>query len=155
MKPLTIGDKAPNFTGTLQTGDTVSLQSYSGKKIILYFYPKDNTPGCTAEAKNLNENLELLEKQGFVVIGVSPDSEKSHCNFIEKLQLKFNLIADTDKTILNLYEAWGEKQKFGRTYEGVLRKTYIISEAGIIEAIITNVDTKNHAEQILKELAEK
>ena len=152
MAKLKEGDKAPGFTGVMQNGDTVSLSDFKGKKVILYFYPKDNTPGCTAEAKNLNENLEDLASKGFVVIGVSPDSEASHQRFIAKHGLKFNLISDPDKKILEMYDAWGLKKLYGREYMGVLRKTFIIDEDGNIEKIIEKVKTKDHTNQIYKEL---
>jgi thioredoxin-dependent peroxiredoxin len=146
---LKVGDKAPEFLHKLAGTDTKELK---GKKTILYFYPKDNTPGCTAEACSLRDNYELLKSKGFEVFGVSPDSEKSHQNFKEKHTLPFKLIADTEKEILEAYEAWGEKKMYGKSYMGVLRKTFIISEKGIIEKIIEKVDTKEHAEQILKEM---
>ena len=143
---------APDFSGVIQNGDTINLSDFRGKKVILYFYPKDNTPGCTAEAKNLNENLDDLVAKGFVVIGVSPDSEASHQRFIEKHGLKFNLISDPDKKILEMYDAWGLKKLYGREYMGVLRKTFIIDEEGKIEKIIEKVKTKDHTNQIFKEL---
>lgn len=152
MKKLELGQKAPEFSGLSQEGKTISLSDFIGQKIILYFYPKDNTPGCTTEAVNLNANIELLSKKGFVVIGVSPDSVQSHCNFIKKHNLSFNLIADTEKTILKQYGAWGEKKMYGRSYEGVLRTTFVINEQGSIAAIIEKVDTKNHTQQILDAL---
>ncbi|NPA37447.1 MAG: thioredoxin-dependent thiol peroxidase [Chlorobi bacterium] len=152
MGKLKEGDIAPDFTAKIQTGDTVRLSDFKGKKVVLYFYPKDNTPGCTAEAKNLNENLEDLQNKGFVVLGVSPDSEASHQRFIDKHGLKFDLISDPDKKILEMYDAWGEKKNYGRTYMGVLRKTYIIDENGKIEKIIEKVKTKDHTSQIYKEL---
>ncbi|HPM12331.1 MAG TPA: thioredoxin-dependent thiol peroxidase [Bacteroidales bacterium] len=152
MSTLTVGQQAPDFTGINQHNETIRLQDFAGKKVILYFYPKDNTPGCTVEANNLNANFEILTQKGFAIVGVSPDSVQSHCSFIAKYNLQFNLIADTDKTILKTYNAWGEKKMYGKSYEGVLRTTYVINEQGIISAIITKVDTKNHTEQILKEL---
>jgi peroxiredoxin Q/BCP len=152
MGNLKEGSKAPDFAGTIQNGDTIKLSDFKGGKVILYFYPKDNTPGCTAEAKNLNENLEDLVAKGFVVIGVSPDSEASHQRFIEKHGLKFNLISDPDKKILEMYDAWGLKKLYGREYMGVLRKTFIIDEDGNIEKIIEKVKTKDHTNQIYKEL---
>ena len=152
MGNLKEGNKAPDFAGTIQNGDTIKLSDFKGGKVILYFYPKDNTPGCTAEAKNLNENLEDLVAKGFVVIGVSPDSEASHQRFIEKHGLKFNLISDPDKKILEMYDAWGMKKLYGREYMGVLRKTFIIDEDGNIEKIIEKVKTKDHTNQIYKEL---
>ncbi|MBP7464025.1 MAG: thioredoxin-dependent thiol peroxidase [Bacteroidales bacterium] len=147
---LKTGDKAPYFEGLLQNGKNVNLSHYSGKKLILYFYPKDSTPGCTAEACDLRDNYNMWLGKGYQVLGVSPDSTKSHLAFIEKYSLPFDLIADTGKSILKAYEAWGEKKMYGKAYEGVLRKTFVISEEGIIEAIFEKVDTKNHSDQILK-----
>ena len=152
MAKLKEGEKAPDFTAVIQNGETIKLSDFVGKRVILYFYPKDNTSGCTAEAKNLNENLEELTDKGFVVIGVSPDSEASHQRFIEKHGLKFNLVSDPEKKILEQYGAWGEKKLYGRTYMGVLRKTFIIDPEGKIEKIIEKVKTKDHTNQIYKEL---
>ncbi|MBN2521718.1 MAG: thioredoxin-dependent thiol peroxidase [Bacteroidales bacterium] len=152
MNYLKKGVEAPDFSGKNQNGNTISLSDFKGKKIILYFYPKDNTPGCTAEACNLNENYDEFIKKGFEIIGVSPDNEQSHAKFISINGLKFNLIADTDKTILKAYGAWGMKKMYGKEYEGVLRTTYIIDENGRIEHVFTRVDTKNHTQQILSEL---
>ncbi len=143
------GDKAPDFLYKLADIDPKNIK---GKKTILYFYPKDNTPGCTSEACDLRDNYEVLKSKGFEVIGVSPDSDKSHKNFTEKHNLPFNLIADTEKEILQAFGAWGEKKMYGKTYMGVIRKTFIISENGIIEKIIEKVDAKKHASQILKEM---
>ncbi len=150
MISLTEGQPAPVFSGMNQNGKTIALNDFKGKRVILYFYPKDNTPGCTAEACNLNDNLSSLVEKGFVVIGVSPDGEKSHQNFIAKFNLGFDLIADTEKEILKKYDAWGEKNMYGKITQGVLRKTYIIDGEGKIEKIIKKVDTKNHTEQIKK-----
>ena len=147
---LKIGDKAPEFTAKNQEGNDINLADYKGKKVILYFYPKDNTPGCTAEACNLRDNYANLNTKGFEVIGVSPDSEKSHQNFIGKYDLPFNLIADTDKEILKAYGAWGLKKNYGKEYEGVLRTTYVIDEEGKIEKVFNKVNTKDHTEQILQ-----
>ena len=144
------GDIAPAFTAKNQNGDDVSLADFKGKKVILYFYPKDNTPGCTAEACNLRDNYTDLNTKGYEVIGVSPDSEKSHQNFIGKHELPFTLIADTEKEILKAYEAWGLKKNYGREYEGVIRTTYVISEEGKIEKVFAKVKTKEHTEQILQ-----
>jgi peroxiredoxin Q/BCP len=152
MATLEEGALAPNFTGLDQNGETVSLESLRGKKVVLYFYPKDNTPGCTAEACNLNDNLDLLTQHGFTVVGVSPDSASSHQKFIAKFNLGFKLIADTERNILSLYDAYGEKNMYGKMVMGVLRKTYIIDENGVILKIIKKVDTKDHANQILKYL---
>jgi peroxiredoxin Q/BCP len=152
MAHLKEGDPAPQFTGKDQNGSSISLDKLKGKKVILYFYPKDNTPGCTAEACNLKEHYTGFRSKGFEVIGVSADNEKSHQNFIKKYDLPFNLIADTDKTILKAYGAWGKKSMYGKEYEGILRKTFVIDEKGIIIKIFEKVDTKNHTQQILKEI---
>jgi thioredoxin-dependent peroxiredoxin len=150
MLHLHEGMKAPLFEGIDQNGKLIKLADYSGKKIILYFYPKDNTPGCTAEACNLRDNYDLLLKKGYSVIGVSADSEKSHKGFAEKYSLPFPLIADTSKKILTDYGTWGEKKLYGKTYMGVLRTTFVIDEKGIIEKIIEKVNTADHTEQIFK-----
>jgi peroxiredoxin Q/BCP len=150
MIQLSEGSKAPIFKGIDQNGSEISLKDFTGKKLILYFYPKDNTPGCTAEACNLRDNYDELLKQGFAVVGVSPDSEKSHKGFSGKFSLPFPLIADTDKKILNDYGVWGEKKMYGKSYFGVIRTTFIIDEKGIIEKIISKVETAGHAEQIVK-----
>jgi thioredoxin-dependent peroxiredoxin len=146
---LKVGDKAPDFIYKLADIDSKELK---GKRTILYFYPKDNTPGCTAKACDLRDNYELLKSKGFEVIGVSPDSDKSHKNFTEKFNLPFKLIADTEKEILQGFGVWGEKKMYGKSYMGVNRMTFIISENGIIEKIIEKVNTKEHANQILKEM---
>jgi len=150
MTELKEGMKAPLFEGIDQNGNEVKLSDFTGKKIIIYFYPKDNTPGCTAEACSLRDNYDLLLKKGFAIVGVSPDSEKSHKSFAGKYSLPFHLIADTSKKIMSDYGVWGEKKMYGKSYEGVLRTTFIIKD-GFIEKIISKVDTKEHAEQILKE----
>jgi peroxiredoxin Q/BCP len=152
MSKFTAGDKAPMFEGVNQNGQKISLNDFKGKKLILYFYPKDNTPGCTAESCNLNDNYEMWIKKGYEVVGVSPDNEKSHLKFIDKFGLKFNLIADTENKILEAYGAWGEKSMYGKKYMGVLRTTYIIDGNGIIEAVFDKVDTKNHTKQIIEAL---
>lgn len=149
MIKLKPGDKAPAFTGRDQSGNEVSLGAFRGSKVVLYFYPKDNTPGCTAQACNLRDNYEALLAKGYKVIGVSPDSEKSHQKFIEKYSLPFPLIADTEKKILQDYGVWGRKKFMGREYDGVHRTTFIIDENGIIEEVISKVDTKNHASQFI------
>jgi thioredoxin-dependent peroxiredoxin len=150
MMQLKEGSKAPAFEGTDQNGKVIKLHDFTGKKVILYFYPKDNTPGCTAEACNLRDNNDLLLKQGFIVIGVSPDTEKSHKGFAGKYSLPFSLIADTSKKILNDYGVWGEKKMYGKSFFGVIRTTFVIDEKGIIEKIINKVDTAGHTEQIIK-----
>ena len=148
------GDKAPDFQGVDQNEKTISLSDYKGKKLILYFYPKDDTPGCTAEACNLRDNFSVLKKEGFELLGVSPDDPKKHKKFIDKYSLPFPLIADTEKEILNAYGVWGPKKFMGREYDGVHRTTFVIDEAGKIEKIIAKVNTKAHAEQILDGMAE-
>ncbi len=147
------GSKAPAFKGIDQHGNTVELKQFKGKKLILYFYPKDSTPGCTAEACSLRDASDELDENGYAVVGVSADSQKSHLNFATKQQLNFPLIADTDHKILEAYEAWGEKSLYGRKYMGILRKTFVINEKGNIERIIEKVNTKSHAQQILEEEA--
>ena len=146
---LKAGDKAPDFTARDQNGKNVRLSDLKGKKVVLYFYPKDMTPGCTAEACNLRDNYKLLQKQGYEVFGVSTDSEKSHQKFIAKEKLPFSLLADTDKTIHTKYDTWVEKSMYGRKYMGTARVTFVIDEKGVISEIIEKVDTKNHTDQIL------
>lgn len=148
-KILSIGDKAPEFTGVDQDNNPISLNQYKGKKVVLYFYPKDNTPGCTAEACDLRDNYERFIAEGYAVIGVSADSVASHKKFAEKQNLPFPLIADTDRNILLAYNAYGEKKLYGKVSMGILRKTYIINEDGIITDIIEKVKTKEHTKQIL------
>jgi len=150
MANLKAGDKAPDFKGNDQNGKIISLANFKGKKIVLYFYPKDNTPGCTAEACNLRDNYGAFRKQGYEIIGVSADPEISHQKFIEKFQLPFSLIADTNKTIIKAYGVWGRKKFMGREFDGILRTTFIIDEKGDIERIISKVDTKTHSSQILE-----
>ena len=150
MTKLKAGDKAPYFEGLNQSGDTITLNDYAGKKLILFFYPKDNTPGCTAEACNLNDNYSEWLNKGYEVVGVSPDSVKSHKKFSDKFNLKYNIIADTEKKILQDYDVWGEKSMYGKKYMGVLRTTFVINNEGIIEEIFDNVNTKEHSDQIFK-----
>ena len=150
MTHLKEGQKAPLFEGTDQDGRKIKLSDFRGKKVILYFYPKDNTPGCTKEACNLRDNYSELLKKGFIVLGVSPDSEKSHKGFIKKYSLPFPLISDPEKKILNLFGAYGEKKMYGIPVTGVLRSTFIIDENGNIEKIISKVNTAEHTDQILK-----
>ena len=149
LKP---GDKAPDFSVNDENGNPVKLKDFKGKKLVLYFYPKDMTPGCTAESCNLRDNYKVLQKQGYEVLGVSTDSEKSHQKFIAKEKLPFHLLADADKVMHEAYGTWGEKSMYGRKYMGTLRTTFIINEKGIIEEIIGKVDTKNHTAQILKDV---
>ncbi len=146
---LEIGQKAPDFTTQDHLGNEITLSNLKGKKIILYFYPKDDTPGCTKEACNLRDNLNLLKDKGFVVLGVSADSLDSHKKFANKHQLNFSLLLDEDKKIINAYGAWGEKNMYGKITQGIMRYTYIINEEGIIENIIKKVKTDAHTEQIL------
>lgn len=150
MVILKAGDKAPDFSGINQEGKKIGLGDFSGKKLILYFYPKDNTPGCTAQSCNLNENYSDWLSRGYEVVGVSPDSVESHLKFRDKYELKFNLIADTEKEILKAYGVWGEKRMYGKKYMGVLRTTFVIDENGIIREVIEKVKTKDHTNQILK-----
>ena len=152
MEILKKGDIAPAFSGLNQKNETISLNDFKGRKLILYFYPKDNTPGCTAESCNMNDNYEMWQKKGYQVVGVSPDSVASHNKFIDKYGFQFDLISDTEKKILQAYGAWGEKKMYGKTYMGVLRKTFVISEDGIIEEIFQKVKTKDHTNQILEAL---
>lgn len=152
MKQLVEGIAAPDFSGKNQNGETISLAGFKGKKLILYFYPKDDTPGCTAEACNLNDNYDYWISKGYEVVGISPDSEASHNKFVKKYGLKFNLVADTSKEILEAYGVWGEKVNYGKSYMGVMRTTFVINEEGIIEKIFKKVDTKEHTSQIAKEL---
>ncbi len=152
MTQLKVGDMAPPFTGKDQEGKTVSLKDLRGKKVILYFYPKDDTPGCTAEACNLRDNYDGLIKRGFAILGVSPDDEKSHVKFRTKYSLPFSLIADPGTSIIKAYGAWGEKNMYGKKYDGVLRTTFVIDESGHILRIISKVNTADHTQQILEEL---
>lgn len=152
MSVLNKGEKAPEFEGLNQFGKKISLDSFKGKKLILYFYPKDNTPGCTAESCNLNDNYEYWLSKGYEVVGVSPDSVASHKKFADKFQFRFNLISDPEAKILKSYGVWGEKSMYGRTYMGVLRTTFVINEQGIIEQVFEKVDTKNHSDQIINAL---
>jgi thioredoxin-dependent peroxiredoxin len=147
---LKAGDKAPDFSGKDQDGKLVSLKDYKGKKVILYFYPKDNTPGCTAEACNLRDNKDMLAKEGYEILGVSTDDEASHKDFRNKYSLTFPLIADTDKSINQKYGVWVEKERDGKKFFGTARTTFIIDEKGMITQVIDKVETKDHASQILK-----
>lgn len=149
---LNEGTSAPAFSGQDQHGKTISLSDFAGKTLVLYFYPKDDTPGCTAEACSLRDHYQTLLDKGLAVVGVSPDSSGSHQKFAEKYQLPFSLLADPDKTILKAYEAWGLKKNYGKEYEGVIRCTYLINPQGQIQKVFKKVDTKAHAEQILKAL---
>ena len=146
---LNIGDKSPEFEGKDQHGNTVRLSDYRGKKVILYFYPKDDTSGCTAQACNLRDNYSDLQQEGYEVIGVSTDSEQSHQKFIGKYDLPFTLIADTDKKIVEQYGVWQEKSMYGRKYMGTMRYTFVLDEDGMIRDIIKKVKTADHTAQIM------
>lgn len=146
---LTKGTKAPHFEAKDQHGNRVSLNDFHGKQLILYFYPKDNTPACTATACSLRDNYKTLIAQGYAVVGISADSEKSHGKFAQKYALPFSILADTDMKIIKDYYVWGTKMLFGRIYDGIVRTTFIVDGDGVIEQVINEVDTKNHAQQIL------
>jgi peroxiredoxin Q/BCP len=148
---LRVGDPAPELGGTDQNGRPVSLKDYAGRKLVLYFYPKDDTPGCTAEACSLRDEHEVLRNTGYEVLGVSPDNAAKHRRFIDKYALPFRLLADTDTTVAKAYGVWGRKKFMGREYDGILRTTFLIDERGVIERIITDVRTKDHARQVLEE----
>jgi len=150
VNKLSVGDKAPQFVGRIENGESISLKDYQGSKLILYFYPKDMTPGCTAQACNLSDNYDYLLKNNYKVLGVSADSKERHVKFIEKYSLPFSLISDEDHTILNMYGVWGPKKFMGKEYDGIHRTTFIIDENGIIEDIIEKVKTKDHTNQIIK-----
>lgn len=149
MTPLTVGDSAPDFDSRDQAGHPIRLSDFRGRKVVLYFYPKDDTSGCTTQACNLRDNYADLQAAGYTVLGVSVDPEKSHQKFIAKHDLPFTLVADTDKTVVQAYGVWVEKSMYGRNYMGAARTTFLIDEAGIITNIIEKVDTKNHTKQIL------
>lgn len=150
MAEIKEGSKAPAFKGIDQNGNPISLADYKGKKLILFFYPKDNTPTCTNEVCNLRDNYKLLQKNGFELLGVSIDEAKSHQKFIAKYDLPFPLLADADQKIVNAYQVWVEKSMYGRTFMGTARRTFIIDEKGKIAHIVEKVDSKNHTEQILE-----
>lgn len=150
MKTLSEGDKAPGFGVVNQNNEVMSLQSYRGKKVILYFYPKDSTPGCTAESCNLRDSYSELTTLGFEVIGVSADSVASHQKFISKHDLPFDLLSDTDRKVIEAYGVWGPKKFMGKEYEGIHRTTFVIDEKGVIERVFNKVKTKEHTQQILE-----
>ena len=150
MTRLKEGDKAPEFNVTNELGEQMTLADFSGKKLVLYFYPKESTPVCTAESCNLRDHYTDLKTKGFEVLGVSADNEASHQKFIKKHELPFHLLADTEKQVLNAYGVWGPKNFMGRTFDGIHRTTFVIDENGIIERIFTKVKTKEHTEQILE-----
>lgn len=151
---LNVGDKAPNFTGAIDENKNISLKDLKGKWFVLYFYPKDNTSGCTKEACSFRDNMEEITKSGVEVIGVSPDSVKSHNNFKTKFNLNFHLIADPDKTICNAYNIMGEKSMYGKKYLGVIRTTYIIDDKGIIRKVFSNVKVDGHIDEVINAIRE-
>ena len=155
MKTNTLkeGDNVPYFEGFNQNNEKISLENFKGKKLIIYFYPKDFTPGCTDEACNLRDNFNYWKSKGYEIIGISPDSVESHLKFKEKYNLPFDLIADENKEIINKFGVWGTKNLYGKVVEGVLRTTFVVNENGIIEKIYTKVNTKNHSEQLAKDLS--
>jgi peroxiredoxin Q/BCP len=146
---MKIGDKAPDFNTINQDGNSVKLDHFKGQKVVLYFYPKDNTPTCTTEACNLRDNYQRFQQAGYAVLGVSPDTQKSHQKFKAKQELPFDLLVDTDLSIAQAYGVWGEKFTFGKKYMGIKRTTFIIDEKGKIMDIITEVKSKEHSDQIL------
>lgn len=150
MTGLKEGDKAPDFKGVIENGSKVKLSDYKGKKLILYFYPKDNTPGCTAQACNLTDNQDALKNAGFQILGVSADNEKKHQNFITKYEIGFSLIADTEMEVIKSFQVWGPKKFMGKEYDGIHRTTFVIDESGTIERVFQKVKTKEHANQILE-----
>ncbi|MEW7280250.1 thioredoxin-dependent thiol peroxidase [Aquimarina sp. 2201CG1-2-11] len=149
MTTLKAGDKAPSFSGLDQDGNTVTLDTFKGKKLVVFFYPKASTPGCTAEACNLRDNYQTFQNQGYDIIGVSADSAKRQQNFKNKYELPYPLIADEDKSVIEAFGVWGPKKFMGREYDGIHRTTFVIDESGIITEVITKVKTKDHTAQIL------
>ncbi len=150
MITLKEGDKALSFKGKDQNGNTIQLKDFKGKKVVLYFYPEDNTPTCTVQACNLRDNYALLQKNGFTIIGISPDAAAKHKKFEAKFELPFTLIADTEHAIIDAYGVWGEKQLYGRKYMGLHRTTFVINEKGIITKIFLKPKSKQHAEEIIE-----
>ncbi len=149
MTQLKVGDKAPNFSALDEQGNTISLGDYKGKKLVIFFYPKASTPGCTVEACNLNDNFERFQSQGYEILGVSADSAKRQSNFKNKYGFQYPLLADEDKSVIDAFGVWGPKKFMGREYDGIHRITFVIDENGIIENVITKVKTKDHTNQIL------
>ncbi len=152
MKTLKQGDAVPNFTAKDEQGNTISLSDYKGKKLVVFFYPKASTPGCTVEACNLRDNYKELQAQGYELLGVSADSAKRQSNFKNKYEFPFPLLADEDKTVINAFGVWGPKKFMGREYDGIHRMTFLINENGVVEHVIDKVKTKYHAAQILEEI---
>ncbi|SDH50288.1 thioredoxin-dependent thiol peroxidase [Winogradskyella thalassocola] len=151
MTHLKVGDKAPDFSATDEQGNTISLSDYNGKKLVVFFYPKASTPGCTAEACNLNDNYDRFKAQGYEILGVSADSAKRQSNFKNKYEFQYPLLADEDKAVIEAFGVWGPKKFMGKEYDGIHRTTFVIDENGIIKDVISKVKTKAHAEQILGE----
>ena len=149
MNTLKVGDTVPNFEGKDQDGNSISLSDYKGKRLIVFFYPKASTPGCIMEACNLRDNYKLLQEEGYELLGISADSQKRQTNFRNKYQFPFPLLADEDKVVINSFGVWGPKKFMGREYDGIHRKTFIISEKGLVEKVIDKVKTKQHSDQIL------
>ena len=149
MKTLKVGDKVPSFSSKDQDGNVINLSDYLGKKLIVFFYPKASTPGCTAEACNLRDNYKELQKQGYELLGVSADSEKRQANFRDKYKFQFPLLADEDHTVINAFGVWGPKKFMGRSYDGIHRITFVIDENGVVSKVIDKVKTKDHAAQIV------
>lgn len=147
---LKVGDKAPELLGTDEAGNEVRVSDYKGRKLVVYFYPKDSTPGCTAEACSLRDGMDALVEAGYSVVGISGDSAASHLRFKEKQQLNFPLVADVDKSTIQAFGVWGEKKMAGRVYMGIIRSTFVLDGDGVVERVITKVDTKNAARQILE-----
>ncbi len=148
---LQVGDKAPDFNSINENGEAVSLSQFKGKKLVLYFYPKDDTPGCTAEACSLRDSYHRFQSEGYEILGVSPDSPKKHLAFIKKYELPFSLLSDENKEVLQSFGAWGRKKFMGKEYDGVLRSTFVIDAEGMIQEVIAKVDTAKHAQQLLKD----
>lgn len=153
MTHLKEGDAAPDFNSINELGEAVQLADFKGRKLVLFFYPKDNTPGCTMEACSLRDNYDVLREKGFDLLGVSADTEKKHQNFIKKFDFQFHLLADTEKEVMKAYDVWGPKKFMGRTFDGIHRTTFVIDEEGTIAKIFTKVKTKEHAKQILDAFA--
>jgi peroxiredoxin Q/BCP len=150
VKHLKLGDQAPAFIAIDQVGNKVSLKDYAGKRVVIYFYPKDDTPGCTTQACNIRDNYSILQKEEIVILGVSADTEKKHQKFIAKFDLPFTLLADEEKELINLYGVWGEKKFMGRVYDGIHRTTFLLDDSHTIVGIIDKPKTKNHSEEILE-----
>ncbi|WP_420601354.1 thioredoxin-dependent thiol peroxidase [Flagellimonas sp.] len=151
MNTLKVGDKVPEFSSIDQDGNAINLSDYKGKKLVVFFYPRANTPGCTVEACNLRDNYEVLQEQGYELLGVSADSPKKQTNFRNKYNFQFPLLADEDHTVIETFGVWGPKKFMGRVFDGIHRKTFIIDEDGVVEKVIDKVKTKDHAQQILDE----